>query len=74
VVDIESAKAREGFVEVRCSSCPKVMQHPLGPDFWHPATGGVIRSKIGFKCECGTELAVVTLDMIVVLPDDWFSL
>lgn len=56
-----SAIPREGFIAVTCYNCQRVLQVPIGPDFWHPASGGMVCMKVPYGCPCGHKVEALSL-------------
>jgi hypothetical protein len=62
---VSGCAAREGFITIRCGGCGEPVQAPLGPDFWHPASAGVIESRHGVHCRCGHVTGAIGLNDIL---------
>jgi hypothetical protein len=64
--DIESNPiAREGFIGIR-HGCGQVVQVPLGPDFWLPASSGAVIPRLRMTCPgCCARIVTVTSDMVL---------
>lgn len=59
-----SIAPREGFVTVVHRACGTTVQMPTGPDFWWPASGGIISARIPCPA-CGCTLSAGVGDLII---------